>query len=73
MMRVLLKYQTIHQTNFMNQDCTFLPVHHTVHRIIIFMKRTFNKQIIVVYIQFQYIERIILAIKHAKRSKLLMK
>ena len=30
------------------------------------MKRMFNKQIIVAYIQFQYIERIILAIKHAK-------
>ena len=38
------------------------------------MKRTFNKQINVVYIQFKYIERIILAIKHEeKKSKLHMK
>ena len=33
------------------------------------MKRTFNKQIIVVYIQFKYIERMILALKHAKSKK----
>ena len=39
-------------------------------KIIIFMKRTFNKQINVVYIQFKYIERIILAIKYAKKKKI---
>ena len=33
------------------------------------MKRTFNKQIIGGYIQYQYIERTILAIKRAKKKK----
>ena len=72
MMRVLLKCQTnppspqIHWFKTHLYYKSYIFAWTSCCRITIFMKRTFNKQIIVVNIQFQYIERIILAIKHAK-------
>ena len=62
------------QQNSLNQDEYILYFACILYsRTIIFMKRFINKLLWVTYIQFQYIERIILAIKIAKKSKLHIK
>ena len=65
--------QPPNKIHWINTHKSYTFAYTSYSRIIIFMKQTFNKQIIVVYITLQYIESIILAIKHAKQSKLRIK